>query len=71
MKGFDKTFTIYMVCDELFFTDNQELISKSLNNVKMVFQSFYETISVLISDDDLDFRKTLEQFKTDLDGLML
>ena len=60
-----------MVCDELFFTDNQELISKSLNNVKKVFQSFYETISVLISDNDLDFRKTLEQFKTDLDGLTL
>ncbi len=58
-----------MVCDELFFADHQELVSKNMERVRDIFQDFYEAVSELDYDDDLDFRAILEQFKTDLNGL--
>ena len=50
-----------MICDELFFTDNQELVSKNMGTVREILQSFYESLSGLDYDAP-DFNTMLKQF---------
>lgn len=59
-----------LVCDELFFADNQEYVNSGLGTVRDLFLEFYEVMVELDYEDDQEFNDTLDEFKKNLEALV-
>lgn len=71
MKEMQKILELYsaMVCDELFFAENQEYVNSGLGEVKDLFLEFYEAMTELDYEDDTGFSEALENFNGNLNEL--
>lgn len=72
MKEMKEILDVYadMVCDEVFFAENQDYMNNGLGEARDLFLEFQGVMSELEYEDDLEFNETLEDFKSKLDGLV-
>lgn len=72
MKEMKEILDVYadMVCDEVFFAENQDYMNNGLGEARDLFLEFQGVMSELEYEDDLEFNEALEDFKSKLDGLV-